>query len=158
MESLCESGDRRMAKRVDVDDNTLILSNATTRLELGNIVDLSKAGLSFDYIVMDEPLLDLEHVTIAKASGEICMENIPCRLVSCFDLQDNDYSPVKMRQCGIKFGTLSDEHLKGLKDLLETRQGFGKPYSNNHSNERRSGHERRNGERRKRHERGHAAV
>ena len=117
--------DKRKDARYVAQENVIVaLQNGGTTV--GKVRDVSKGGLSFEYIIYDED-------SNAKSMGRdififvdgFSIRRVPCRVV--YDIpvaepeSDDLYiTPLATKRCGVQFETLSGEHKEKLEFLLQT--------------------------------------
>jgi hypothetical protein len=95
--------ERRKHPRSAVQEDSLLLTAPKITLS-GNIIDISKGGLSFSYEEKD-PFLSGLWLQIAIIRDDVAIEEIPARIVADIEMPD---SPRFSRRCGVKFGALSE--------------------------------------------------
>jgi len=126
---------RRSYKRFKVKDGTFaVLCQDSSKL--AHIIDISPAGFSFRY--SDSQFLDNDrsglaflyhddrqrlkgysHFDIFLVDSGIYLDQIPCKIVSNFELEELD-SPnsVSMRRCCIEFDDLAPEKISDLEYFI----------------------------------------
>jgi hypothetical protein len=113
---------RRDARHVAQENVIAALQNGGTTV--GKVRDVSKGGLSFEYIIYDED-------SDAKSKGRdififvdgFSIRRLPCRVVYDIPVPENDdlyITPLTTKRCGVKFETLSGEQSEKLEFLLQT--------------------------------------
>ena len=93
--------------------------------KVGKVIDLSRGGLSFDYMSNENIKTDLSQVDIFKIGEVFSLHNLPCKVV--YDIL---ISPARdgiqslkhahNRRCGIKFNLLPEEDKVQLAMFLES--------------------------------------
>jgi len=80
------------------------------------LLNISRGGLAFKYINSDTPQADdASELVIFSSHREYVLKGVPCKTISNVKLvEDNPFSSISMRVCGIQFGMLTDKQ----KDLL----------------------------------------
>jgi len=112
--------EKRKFSRFEVKDNAYI-ALGRGYVKVGKVKNISSSGASFEYI--ENP--DLHKITPRKmdifVSGEsFYLPDIPCRIV--YDIPRNSASTFLpsfiIKQCGLKFGMLSDDQFFQLQIFL----------------------------------------
>jgi hypothetical protein len=115
--------DKRRDARYAAQENVIAaLQNGGTTV--GKVRDVSKGGLSFEYIIYDED-------SNAKSMGRdififvdgFSIRRLPCKVVYDIPVPENDdlyVTPLTTKRCGVKFETLSGEQKEKLEFLLQT--------------------------------------
>lgn len=81
------------------------------------IVDISTGGLQAQYVGADMHQYEKNILSIETDDGAIRIENIPFKVITDYNytnLPDNTY----LRRCGIKFGELSENQIRQIKELI----------------------------------------
>ena len=115
---------------VDIDDMSMgeiaiavIKSNPS---KMGQITDLSKDGMAFQYISYD--CIDKETcgVHLLLADQRMLVENLPFRTVADFEVSDNvPFSPLKTKKISIQFKELTHHQKKQLDAFIQHTKGDG---------------------------------
>ncbi len=117
--------DKRRDARYAAQENVIAaLQNGGTTV--GKVRDVSKGGLSFEYIIYDEDVN-------AKSMGRdvfifvdgFSIRRLPCRVVYDIPVAEPEgddlyITPLTTKRCGVKFETLSGEQEEKLEFLLQT--------------------------------------
>ena len=121
------SNDRRQNKRHHVNDGAHAIINLDFQIQ-GQIINISKEGLSFCYVNRDDiELLDIETDVYLDNNGTF-VAKIPCKVI--WD-QKISYSATKgqnlIRECGVEFTRCSENQLAQLnhffkKKMLDTKE------------------------------------
>jgi len=89
---------------------------------LGKIRDISKGGLSFEYLWDDGSDKDSSEVDVFLAGNGFYLPKMPCEVVYDFqigaDLTSN--STFHDRRCGVEFGNLTEEQ----EGMLQSERDF----------------------------------
>ena len=86
----------------------------------GQILNISKGGLSFRYIASKENLKDASNLSIMLTNGRFGLHDIPVAPVWDRPIPRNfSYSLIAMRHCAVKFKDLSDTQQSELKIFFE---------------------------------------
>ena len=88
--------------------------------KLGQIRDISTAGLSFRYIEDPGQTDDARELKIIIGQRGLYLDKIPFRKIFDFEI-DSEYSfsSIKMRQIGLQFGELSTEQKRRLHLFIQ---------------------------------------
>jgi len=77
-------------------------------LKLGQIEDISRRGLSFYYIPLDESKCESDEMEIYFIDGDFHLINVPVEVVSDISMdEDLPFNYVERRRYGVKFGKLT---------------------------------------------------
>ena len=87
--------------------------------KLGQIQNISTAGLAFSYIADHGQTDDARELKIIIGNRGLYLDKIPFRKIFDFEI-DNEYSfsSIKMRQIGLQFGELTAEQQNRLHDFI----------------------------------------
>jgi CRISPR/Cas system-associated protein Cas10 (large subunit of type III CRISPR-Cas system) len=114
-----EHRERRKYQRFRAKDGALI-ELRSHRGKLGEIIDISKGGLSFRYIdIGDRPKGSFE-VDIFLKETSFRLEKVPAKTVS--DLKTTQYFPyssTKTRRQGVQFGELTRDQISKLEHFIK---------------------------------------
>ncbi len=112
--------ERRQMKRFKVAEGAFAaLVNQGSKL--GQIRDISKAGLSFRYIDSEEePGGEARELKIILGSGGLCVDKVPFKKVADFEIKSEfSFSSIRMRQIGLQFGDLTPEQKVRLNNFIQ---------------------------------------
>jgi hypothetical protein len=89
-------------------------------LVAGQILNISKGGLSFRYIASRDHLKDASNLNILLTNGSFGLHNIPVKPVWDHATPD-DFSSglISTRHCAVRFGNLTDEQRSDLKNFFK---------------------------------------
>lgn len=124
-----EQSDRRTYQRYLVKESVFLTFRPTFN-KLGSLKDISKSGVSFEYIAyesMDTPI-NVE-IDIFSKSMDIHLSKVPCKVV--YDVKIGDsftMNQVETRRCGLQFEGLSNQHSLQLKSILSSYIAGPTPY------------------------------
>ena len=87
--------------------------------KLGQIQNISTAGLAFSYIEDQVQSDDAHELKIIIGNRGLYLDKIPFRKIFDFEI-DSEYSfsSIKMRQIGLQFGELTAEQQNRLHDFI----------------------------------------
>jgi len=80
---------------------------------VGELVDMSLGGFSFEYLHRKKPISASCRATLHVNQG-LELANLPCRIVYDVELTGKGGT----RRCGVEFGALGDEQFEQLKRIL----------------------------------------
>jgi hypothetical protein len=119
MNSTMEPDEQRIYKRFRVRENSYVTLGGPVG-KLGQIVDISRGGLSFRYIDIGErPNSSLEVMLSIKNNNGFQLEHISFK--SIYDLRatkEFPFSSTKIRRRGGRFVALTQDQRSGLEYLL----------------------------------------
>jgi len=111
--------EKRRCKRFRIRDN-IYLTFCSGLYRLGRIMDISKTGISFEYLALEEHCrVDRVEIDIFSNSRGLYISRILCRVV--YDIRCNDYQSLiglENRRCGLEFARLSEEQMSGLMPVI----------------------------------------
>ncbi len=125
MEMTPEVMERRTHPRLKVREGAFAV--LPSDLRLGPIEDISKGGLSFCYVPLDEPKCDSDELEIYFVTDGFNLKKIPFETVSDFSVDENlPFKYVERRRHCLKFGDLSAFQKDQLAHFMEnyTENGF----------------------------------
>ena len=109
---------RRKHKRYPGVEGAIVAARPRAEI-LGQMIDVSLGGLSFQYIdsAIDESPSD--ELTILMSSPRLYLDRIPYRTVADFALpQEFSFSAIPVRRRCVVFGLLTPEKRDGIKQLI----------------------------------------
>jgi len=91
-----------------------------TKVDVGQILDISEGGLSFQYVVNDDKLRDYSTFGISKTgAGFFSINRIPFKTISDTELTNRlPSSPTKLRRHSLKFDKLTSRQLFKIEYFL----------------------------------------
>ncbi len=110
--------ENRKLERYRVRDGAMAVIGKNANV-LGQIIDISRGGLSFRY--MDNGIIEVEEdlLTILSTDQQFYLVNIPFQTVSDFALVDiPTFSSIIMRRRCVRFGNLDDEQIRRLDEFI----------------------------------------
>ena len=110
--------ERRKHKRFQVEDIAFAVLRGQVEL-LGQIIDISRGGLAFHYIVSGRNVKSSSELDILLAYYGLYMEKIQFKTISDFQIPNKSpFSPIIMRRHGVKFGKLTPNQSSMLEDFI----------------------------------------
>lgn len=105
--------DRRRFPRFRLKGETVVVT--TPNLVVSDaMIDISEGGLAFSYHGW-KPLSSRRLVHIDIMRNDICLDSLPCRVVSDIPVEMQDRNA---RRCGLEFTGLTADHRALLNELL----------------------------------------
>ena len=87
---------------------------------LGQIIDISRGGLSFRYVASEARTYGSAELRILMTDGSFCFEKVPFKTIwDCSTPQDFSLDSLTFRHCGVQFGKLGDDQKFDLKYFIE---------------------------------------
>ncbi len=110
--------ERRKHKRFKVQNDTFVMlrSNDT---KVGPIIDVSMDGLGFHYVGSKKPIGESAKLSILPAEDSSYLYKIPCRAVWDRKVNENHFSSISMRRCGVQFGELTPYQKAQLEQFIQ---------------------------------------
>lgn len=107
--------DRRRHKRFRVKEGALAFLDTVP----GTIVDISEGGMAIHYVVFEREPERQFRLDIFFAADDFYLADIPSKLVSDVRSQpESQFSAVRVKRLGIRFGELDDEQKARLKYFI----------------------------------------
>ena len=118
------TGDRE--KRKENRKHTRFLAKEFTFVELvseheetvGQLMDISRGGLSIRYFTTEEILQDFSDLSIFSSDGDYNSGKIPIKIVSDIEREKSPSGKLTLRRYGIQFVRLTPEQMAELDDFL----------------------------------------
>ncbi len=110
--------ERRKHKRFKVKEG--LFAVITSDNKMGQIKDISRGGLTFQYIGHGEPLSDSAEMEIFSTVYDFYFKKVPIKSVVDIEVDDDiPFSSVSMKQLRIQFGEMTRIQLGLLGYLLQ---------------------------------------
>ena len=84
----------------------------------GFIVDISRGGISFEYIPVDDTIVDNNVLDIILDDTGRRFNSLPFQSISDIEIPDPCYSPVIMRRRGVQFVNLTTQQQFDLENFI----------------------------------------
>jgi len=121
--------ERRKEQRFRVNERAIAVLKIGSRFtRLGQIVDVSRSGLAFDYLMLDGAVAELQpddavgdmFLNIISEDGYLLMESIAVRPVNdrLLHREERFFATVPTCRCGVRFDKLSPGQGKQLAKFL----------------------------------------
>jgi hypothetical protein len=119
--NMVKSGDkseRRQQKRFKAQEGAFAaLVNPCS--QLGQIKDISKLGLSFQYIETEERPQEACELKIILGSHGLYIDKLPYETITDIEISSEySFSSIKMRQVSLKFGQLTSAQQARLENFI----------------------------------------
>jgi len=112
------SADNRAFTRFSAKEGAFAVITAPRKL--GQILDISKGGLSFTYMGEEEGPQKNTELDIFLSGIGFNSKNIPYKTISDFEIESKvEFSSIKMRRCGVKFRQLHLDQHSQIEDFLQ---------------------------------------
>jgi c-di-GMP-binding flagellar brake protein YcgR len=87
---------------------------------MGNIVDISMGGVSFHYVARGKPRYKPSQLDILMTDGSLHLDRVPLETFSWdFEMETERSVGFTTRQCGVKFGNLTDGQKWALRHFIQ---------------------------------------
>lgn len=89
--------------------------------KLGNLIDINKGGLSFQYIDGEEQEEDSTHLDLFISNNKFYLPRLPCEVIYDIKFIKNEtvFASLEYRRCGLKFGEVTKEQAAQLELYLK---------------------------------------
>ena len=92
------------------------------KIKVGKVKDISRGGLSFEYLYDSESDSSGTLVDIWMSSTEYVLRDVPCSKVydirSATGYEDHPFASTIMNRCGLQFGALSADQSQKLSSFI----------------------------------------
>ncbi len=106
---------RRKHKRFQVKNFTFVKFRSESDEDVGQLLDISKGGLSLRYFVNSEKPKKFYKLDILLSGGDFIIAGIPFRTISDTELSDGlQFSPTFFRRSSVQFGHLTPKQIYKL--------------------------------------------
>jgi hypothetical protein len=110
---------RRMHKRFRVKDLTFVKLNPENKENIGELLDISKGGLSLRYFVKEEAPRDYSDLGLFSSGGDLIIDEVLFSTVLDTELVNKmSYSTIRFRRYGVQFEELTSEQTAQLDYFL----------------------------------------
>ena len=119
--------DRRRHARYKVKKDAFAVIR-TSDNKLGRIRDVSKGGLSFEYIMKGDPAEGPTELDIFTTDNDFYLKLLPVQVVLDSTLEpEHAFSSLEMRRLGVRFGDMTPTQMSKLDFFLQnlTSEGSG---------------------------------
>ncbi|MBW2175058.1 MAG: hypothetical protein JRF64_10710 [Deltaproteobacteria bacterium] len=113
-----ERVERRKHKRFRAHEDAYVILKPCT---VGPLIEIGMDGLTFEYVNINEPSKIQSELDIAMTNRAFSLRNVPCKILSDFEVLDVPSNPLSVRQCRVQFRDLT-QLFKKKPDLLLRRK------------------------------------
>lgn len=111
--------DKRANSRFRVKDLTFVKLQSESKVDIGQLLDISKQGLALRCFVDEEKPREYSSLGIFLSGGEFIVDDVPFRTVSDIELNNNpQFSTIILRRYGLQFKDLTPEQVEKLDKFL----------------------------------------
>lgn len=110
---------RRENKRFQLKDFTFVKLWSESNEDIGQLLDLSKSGLSLRYFVTGQNPSNFSELGIFSSSSGLAVDGIPFRIISDTELNESLFGPILFRRSGVHFGPLKPDQISKLEYFLK---------------------------------------
>jgi len=111
--------DRRKYARFKVSKDAFAVIR-TSDNKLGRIRDVSRGGLSFEYIMKGDPAEGLSEIDIFTTENDFYLKLLPVQVIMDSSLEpEHAFSSLEMRRLGVQFGEMTSNQMSKLDYFLQ---------------------------------------
>jgi len=111
--------DRRKHTRYKVNKDAFAVIR-TSDNKLGKIRDVSKGGLSFEYIMKGDPAEGFSELDIFTTENDFYLKLLPVQVIMDSSMEpEHAFSSLEMRRLGVRFGEMTPNQLSKLDYFLQ---------------------------------------
>jgi len=110
--------ERRKHKRYRVENGAFAVLRPDN-VKLGQISEIGMDGLSFRYIAQQEPPGRSHKLDILLSSTDFHLQKVPFGTILYSEIRENPSSVIKIRQCTVQFGELTDNQKVLLQYFIQ---------------------------------------
>ncbi len=85
---------------------------------IGQLMDISRSGLSIRYFAIEENLQDFSDLSIFSSDGDYNSEKIPIKIISDIEREKSPSGKQTLRRYGIQFEKLTPEQTAEMDNFL----------------------------------------
>ena len=112
--------DRRKHKRFHAKEPTYVKLLAASQEDVGQLLDISKGGLSLRYFVKEEKPQDYSDLGLFSSGGNLIIDEVPFRKIVDTELVNNiPFSTITFRRYGVQFENLTPDQTAKLDYFLK---------------------------------------
>ncbi len=87
--------------------------------KIGQIIDISRGGLAFSYMVSDSQEQESSELDIFLIGDDFHLDKVPFKMVSDQEIPERLCpGSLKMRRCAVQFGELTQRQIFQLEDFI----------------------------------------
>ncbi len=110
--------ERRQYKRLRVQDDAFVMLRPSNT-GAGRLINISPAGLMFEYITMNEPSVEATELEIFLTGSHFSLHEVPCQIVWDLPIYENLTFSIHKRRCGVQFGELKQRQVSQLEYFMQ---------------------------------------
>lgn len=111
--------ERRQFTRYRSKADAFVLISSESNKLYGFLVDISKGGISFEYIPEKEDMLEPKELKIVLDGTNLRFDSLSSISISDIEINDPLYTPVNIRRRSVQFVDLTQEQLSNLEWFLQ---------------------------------------
>jgi urease alpha subunit len=118
------SGDRRKGKenrkhtRFLAEQLTFVKFGSEHEENIGQLLDISRSGISIRYFATEEILQDFSNLSIFSSDGDYNSGKIPIKIISDIEREKSPSGKQTLRRYGIQFEKLTPEQTAEMDNFL----------------------------------------
>ena len=109
---------RRKQQRFQVRNDAFVLLGPDST-KLGALRDISMGGLSFSHMARRPPSNELYELDIFLIDQDFHLEQVPFKTVWDLATEENPFSSITMRRCGVQFGQMTHTQMSQLEYFVQ---------------------------------------
>jgi len=113
-----ETFERRQHNRIKARNNAYVIFPTTSAPLYGFIVDISRGGISFEYIPLDDAMVDADVLDIILGDTGRRFNSLPFQSIFDIEVPDPCYSPVVLRRRGVQLVGLTPQQESDLENFI----------------------------------------
>lgn len=98
---------------------TFIRVSSESEEDIGQLIDISKGGLSICYFVNEDKIRQYSELSIFTSDASFALEGIPIKNVSDAELKDIPFETTILRRHSIQFEKMTHEQISKLDYFLK---------------------------------------
>ena len=110
--------ERRKYKWYPADRGSLVMLKPNT-CGVGQIIEISVGGLTFDYMTGKSPSMEATELRIFVPCSSFLLNGIPCEGIWDLGLYEVPRTPLVKRRCRVKFGKLTPHQASQIEHFIE---------------------------------------
>jgi hypothetical protein len=96
--------------------------------ELGQVINISRGGLAFEYFVGSKRIRDAKYLDLMVTKNDLYINKIPVRTISDFEIKNElPFNTIAKRQQSVCFEALTLEQEKQVEFLIDHHTQFSPP-------------------------------
>ena len=111
--------ERRRYTRFKAKDDAVVLISTPAERLYGFLLDISTGGISFEYIPVSKDQIETKEVNIILDGSNLRFDRLLSKSISDIEIEESNYTPVKMRRRGVQFVGLTNEQLSNLEWFIQ---------------------------------------